>query len=335
VRCGASLRPATLACPSCGALLHGEELKLLANEAEAETAAGQYAEAMETWRRAILLLPPGSRQHAQIMERVNELASRVRANRDPALAQASKKPTGWLAGLGTLGLILWKFKFILLFLLTKGKLLLLGLTKASTLLSMFAAFGLYWMLWGWQFGLGFVLSIYVHEMGHVFAFRRYGIPSSAPMFIPGFGAFVRGRVGGANEVEAAHISLAGPLWGGVASLASLGLYHAMGHEIFAALTQVSARINLLNLLPFSILDGGKALGAISRRDRWLIAGTGLLAAVLSGEFLVLLVAGSIAFRAFEKDVPEHSDREAFLTWTGLLLALSFLAAVHVPAAHRP
>ena len=42
-------------------------------------------------------------------------------------------------------------------------------------------------LWGWQFALGLVLSIYVHEMGHVVALRRYGFNATAPMFIPGSG----------------------------------------------------------------------------------------------------------------------------------------------------
>src|SRR5216683_661033 len=40
------------------------------------------------------------------------------------------------------------------------------------------------------FGVGFILGIYVHEMGHIWALRQFGLRASAPMFIPGFGAFV-------------------------------------------------------------------------------------------------------------------------------------------------
>ena len=79
-----------------------------------------------------------------------------------------------------------------LFLLTKGKLLLFGLSKGTTFLSMLAALGVYWTLWGWKFALGFVLSIYVHEMGHVAAMKRFGLAATAPMFIPGFGALRSG-----------------------------------------------------------------------------------------------------------------------------------------------
>src|ERR1051326_5804830 len=98
---------------------------------------------------------------------------------------------GRFAKIGAGGVAAWKFKTILLLGLTKGKLLLLGLTKMSTLLSMLAMFGTYWFAYGWPFAAGLVLSIYVHEMGHVIALRRYNIAATAPMFIPFFGAFVR------------------------------------------------------------------------------------------------------------------------------------------------
>ena len=84
-----------------------------------------------------------------------------------------------------------KFKWVLLFLLTKAKVLLIGLTQVKTVLSMAVALGVYATIYGWQFALGLVVSIYIHEMGHVVWLRRYGIPATAPMFIPGLGAFVR------------------------------------------------------------------------------------------------------------------------------------------------
>jgi len=96
---------------------------------------------------------------------------------------------------------------------SKGKLLLLGLTKISTLASMLAFFAVYWSLFGWRFALGFVMSIYIHEMGHVMALRRYNIAASAPMFIPFFGAFVRMKQYPGNVGEDARVGLAGPIWG--------------------------------------------------------------------------------------------------------------------------
>src|SRR5215510_769086 len=105
-----------------------------------------------------------------------------------------------------------KFKALAVLVVTKGKLLLFGLTKIGTLFSMLATLGLYWTRWGFAFALGFVVSIYIHEMGHVDALRRCGIAASPPMFIPGFGAFVRLKQRVLNPIEDARIGLAGPVW---------------------------------------------------------------------------------------------------------------------------
>ncbi|HSR09007.1 MAG TPA: site-2 protease family protein, partial [Bryobacteraceae bacterium] len=131
------------------------------------------------------------------------------AEAQPSSGEGKKK----LGVIGTIAALLANFKTVGLLILTKGKLVLLGLTKLNTLLSMLVSIGFYWAIYGWKFGLGFVLSIYVHEMGHVMALARYGIPASAPMFIPGLGAFVRLKAYPASAGEDARVGLAGPLWG--------------------------------------------------------------------------------------------------------------------------
>src|SRR5688500_2568917 len=189
-QCAAQIPDSLLVCPTCRRLVHAAELKSLAANAEAETAAGRYSEALAHWRRALELLPPNSAQYGVINVRISDIVQRLER---PTEAELPKKPK-WAASAGTIGvigLLLWKFKFVVVFLLTKAKLLLLGLTKASTFFSMLLSMGLYWSLWGWKFALGFVLSIYVHEMGHIYQFRRYGIKASAPMFIPFLGAMIR------------------------------------------------------------------------------------------------------------------------------------------------
>jgi hypothetical protein len=155
-------------------------------------------------------LPRGTRQYAVIAERIANLGRQVESSPTrataarPASAAESAAPgdgqtaAGWSKGAasgvaGTLALAAWKFKFLAFMVLSKGKLLLLGLTKASTFLSMFAMVGVYWSAFGFWFALGLVLSIYIHEMGHVAALTRYGVPASAPLFIPGLGAVIRLR----------------------------------------------------------------------------------------------------------------------------------------------
>ena len=97
---------------------------------------------------------------------------------------ASKENWAKKLGAAPVLLLLWKFKTAILIVLSKGKLLLFGLSKFSTFGSMLISVLAYTAMYGWRFALGIVTSIYVHEMGHVWALRQFGFASSPPMFIP-------------------------------------------------------------------------------------------------------------------------------------------------------
>lgn len=333
-KCGADLPSALLACPRCGQLVHATELKRLAAEAEAAQSAGNSAAALTAWRSALPLLPASTRQHQVVRERVEALSRTVSAP-----AAASRPAPDWIKRLGPLGgiaLFLWKFKFLALAILSKAKFLFLGLTKASTLFSMLLAMGAYWALYGWKFGVGFIALIYVHEMGHVAALRRFGIPATAPMFIPGVGAFVRMNSHPATAVEDATVGLAGPLWGLGATLLCFAIWMASGGgaSAWGALVHAGAWVNLFNLLPVWQLDGSRGFAALSQRQRWLIAGAFALAWALSSEGLLILLALVAAARAFSKQAPAEGegDRGTLLTFLMLIALLSFLAAI--PASRR-
>jgi Zn-dependent protease len=232
--------------------------------------------------------------------------------------EAKKK----LGIIGTIGALVLKFKTVGLLLLTKGKLVLLGLTKLNTLLSMLVSIGFYWALYGWKFGLGFVLSIYVHEMGHVIALARYGIPASAPMFIPGFGAFVRLKAYPASPGEDARVGLAGPLYGLGAALACMGIGIITGSGLFSALAKVGAWINVFNLIPVWQLDGSRGFRALTRQHRIYIAALSGLLWFWTSETMLILVALVAVWRCFTKDQPEQPDNVVFYQFAGLLAALS-------------
>jgi len=238
--CGAEVVPGLNACPTCGRLIHSETLKKLAAQAASAEQAGDLSMALSSWRDTLDLLPPDSRQHAEILRRVQALSAQVEEGGGAPKASAWKKGA---AGLGGVALLLFKFKNVALLLLTKGKFLLLGLTKLPTLLSMLAWVGLYWSLWGWKFALGLGVSIYIHEMGHVWMLRRYGIRATAPMFIPGFGALVRLQQYPATVIEDARIGLAGPMWGLGAAAAAFGLYMATGESYWGAVAQMGAMVH--------------------------------------------------------------------------------------------
>jgi Zn-dependent protease len=332
-QCGAQLAPGLLVCPSCHALIHREELKWLATEAEAASAAHRPSDALTSWRRAIELLPPHSTQHAAIRQKIDQLVRQLDA---APQSPAHPKPKWAKAGgaLGVVALLLWKFKFVVVFILTKAKLLLLGLTKASTFFSMLLSLGVYWSIWGWKFALGVVLSIYVHEMGHIWMLRRYGIRATAPMFIPGLGAFIRLKQYPASPHEDAKVGLAGPVWGFGAALASWGIHLATGAPIFAAIAKFGAWVNLFNLLPIFQLDGGHAFRALTRWERATIAALMLVMWITTHEGLLLILAAVAAFRTFQKDAPTQRNTTILLEFAYLIIALSLLSKLPVPVQQK-
>ncbi len=321
VRCGTELAATLLSCPSCHALVHAETLKSLATDAESAERAGNVSQALTHWRAALDLLPPGSEQYTALAAKTSDLS--IKAESAPARPDApvSRNPLkrAWAAIVSGVLLVL-----------SKLKLLLLGLTKLGTLSTMLVFFGVYWKLWGWQFALGFVICIYVHEMGHVAALRRYGIAASAPMFIPGLGALVRLKQYPASARQDARVGLAGPIWGLGAALVAYVVYLATRIHVWAAIAQVAAFLNLFNLIPIWQLDGGRGFRALSRLERWIAAGMLLGAWLLTSQGLLLLLAAGAVYRAIGTDAPRERDWVTLGTFTALIAWLSWLSTIRVP-----
>jgi Zn-dependent protease len=144
----------------------------------------------------------------------------------------------------------------ILFLLPKVKLLTFA---GSALVSVVA----YALFWGWSFAVGFVLLLFVHEMGHVIQLRREGIKASAPYFIPFLGAVVMANLWSGDALREARVGLAGPILGTVGAALCLPLYAVTGNHLFLALAYVGFFLNLINLLPVLPLDGGRAMAAMA------------------------------------------------------------------------
>lgn len=301
-----------------------EQLSDLARAAERR---GDVAEELRLWRQALDLAPAQSEEYQIIDARVQQLSRRVDKEETPAQA-----PANWVKKLGPLGaalLLLWKFKAILLVALSKGKLLLFGLGKFSTFSSMLLSMAAYWGLYGWRFALGIVTSIYVHEMGHVWALRRFGIAASAPMFIPFIGAFVRLHQRPANPIEDARVGLAGPIWGTAFAIAAFLAYVVTGQQAIGAIAHFAAWINLFNLLPVWQLDGARGFAALSRMQRIGVVAVMTTAAFLSGEGFLYILAVCGAIRAYKSDAPAEGDSKTLMQFCGLLVVLALLMAVPI------
>lgn len=330
--CATQLVAAVLSCPSCGALVHAGRLKELAAAAAAASAVEDWSTALAAWREARELLPAATKQYETISQRIAVLSERV-----TKLGPASTAPPAHhksliaasAVGLGALVLLLWKLKWLLALVATKGKLLLLGLTKGSTFFSMLLSLGVYWTAWGWKFALGLVLSLYVHEMGHIAMLRRFGIKSTAPMFVPGLGALIRMQQYPSDPREDARVGLAGPMWGLGAALLAWSVYLVSGWQSWAAIARVGAWINLFNLIPVWQLDGSRGFASLVRSHRWLAAGGIALAWFLTNEGILILLLIPAVFRAFGSKLPARVDTPILVQYVGLVLVLAWMTTIPI------
>lgn len=325
-QCGTEIANSLLACPGCQRLVHSEQLKQLAVDAEAAMTAGELNKALGLWREAMDLLPQQSRQHEVILSRIQALSNQVDKKEKPHVASSTG---GWKNATRGLGI-----GALLLSILSKGKLLILGLTKLGTLFSMLLSFGVYWTAWGWKFALGLVASIYVHEMGHIFMLQRYGIKATAPMFIPGFGAMVRLKQYPVTAREDARVGLAGPLWGLAASFSFYLLHLTTGIESFAGIARAGAWINLFNLIPIWQLDGYRGLRSLNRLQRWLLIVVTGCVLYGTGEKLLIVLLLFMLINAFAP-APEEHDTTGMAQFAFLIIALSALSAIPVAGLTLP
>jgi len=233
----------------------------------------------------------------------------------PSLLERWKAKGGIVGGLASILLLLakigapvlallakLKFLLVALKLLTFGKFLLGG---GSMLLSMWAWATLY----GWPFGVGIVLLIFIHECGHALAARLRGIPTGIMVFVPLMGAFVTTKRYGKNIVEDAFIGIMGPVFGTLAGIGCLAIYALVpSHSPFwLALAQFNFFMNLFNLAPTPPLDGGWITPLFS--PKLLAVGAVLLLFLVPYNPLILILALMSLPRIIAgwKAKPEESD----------------------------
>jgi Zn-dependent protease len=179
----------------------------------------------------------------------------------PVTPQKARRRAGGIgtiaAGLGVLAL---KFKTLLVLLLNL-KFVLIGAKLFAVSWTFILSLILYAAVFGWRIGLVLVLLIAAHELGHYFAYRAYGLPVHAPVFVPFLGAYTAGAI--APDLEAdAYIALAGPLTGLVLTGVCYEVGLATGDHFWLACAYLGAFLNLFNMIPVLPFDGGRVIGAI-------------------------------------------------------------------------
>ena len=312
-RCGTELAPHALACPACSTLVHRQRLEELAALAEAASTTDPAA-ARAHWHEALGLVPVQSRQYQQINARLAALAGATTKNAGSGATDGHRRGLS-VVGIGATLALLFAGKL---------KFLLLGLSKLSTVASMFGFIAVYWTIHGWPLAVGIAVSIYIHEMGHVSMLRRLGIQADAPLFIPGIGALVMLRQRITDPVIDARIGLAGPAWGLGATVAAWLIYFSSGTPIFLAIAEISGFLNLFNLMPIWQLDGARGFHALSRPERVMVV-IAVAAALWLTAVPILWIVGAVAVyrTGWTQPGPGHPPTAA--TFVALLLALSWFA----------
>jgi Zn-dependent protease len=132
--------------------------------------------------------------------------------------------------------------------------------------SMVLMIWIYAAMWGWRFGVGFVLLLLVHECGHLLVAKKFGLKVGAPVFIPFMGAFIALKEAPRNAWIESCVGIGGPLLGTAGAFVCNIIGEAFDAPIFTALAWFGYFLNLFNLTPVGMLDGGRIVSALSR---WL------------------------------------------------------------------
>lgn len=144
-------------------------------------------------------------------------------------------------------------------LLLAGKLGKVLTSGGTMLLSVFA----YAFVFGWWYAVGFVVLLFIHEMGHFLAARKRGLNVGLPTFIPFVGAWIQLKEQPMDAETEAFVGIAGPMLGSAAAFVCYMLARETGSGLLMALAYAGFFLNLFNLIPLSPLDGGRIVSVIS------------------------------------------------------------------------
>ncbi|MGA8809183.1 MAG: site-2 protease family protein [Thermoanaerobaculia bacterium] len=177
--------------------------------------------------------------------------------------------------------------------------------------------------------LGFVAIIVVHEIGHAVAIRAKGLHAGVMVFIPFIGGAVTLKDQPRSAYDDAQIGLAGPVAGAFASLVFLQVYKWTDQPLYLAIAAAGFAVNLLNLLPIGMLDGGRISAAVTKW-MWVFGGGVLVYKVVKQPNpLMLLIVVLVAFQVYLSIVREKDDK-AFYDVTvsqRVFVAIAYFALV--------
>lgn len=193
---------------------------------------------------------------------------------------------------------------------------------------------------GWEFGLGLLVIIFVHELGHLLAMQLFGYRDTSMLMIPLFGGVAMGKNENATLSQKFWVYILGPLPGIIIGII-LGVYssYVSPFNWLHTFAITAIVINLLNLLPIYPLDGGKIVNLLLQPYPYLGFAFKLICAVISiclgclGQSIFLFLGVIILIslptdlrtakaisRLKHQQAPADLDRESWFEWASTYLA---------------
>ena len=191
------------------------------------------------------------------------------------LPSSARSLGGWLAAAAVIGVKLVKSVKFIKFALFVASLGALALNRPFTA------------------ACAILYAIFVHESGHVLAMKACGMRTSGMYFLPFLGAVAVAKESARTRGQEWFIAIAGPAFGLLSLVPLLVIGTMTGEREWLLYASLAAFINLFNLLPIGILDGGRIVQSIAFSIAgW--AGLAVFAAgLLAGAYLVWHAAGGV------------------------------------------
>jgi Zn-dependent protease len=165
--------------------------------------------------------------------------------------------------------------------------------------------------WPLRMVIGFVGIIFIHEIGHAVAIRAKGLRAGLLVFIPFIGGAVTLKDQPRSAYDDAQIGLAGPIAGTFASLVVLQVYKWTDQPLYLGIAAAGFVVNLINLLPIGMLDGGRISAAVTKW-MWVFGGGVLIYKVVKQPNpLLLVIVLLVAFQVYLSIVREKDDKSFY------------------------
>ena len=213
------------------------------------------------------------------------------------------------------------------------------------------------MVWisgpAWIITVPTLFMIGVHEMGHLYAAKKFGLKTGGFYFIPGLGGAALLKEMPKERWKDFWIFYAGPVAGLLQVIALMILNIWLKQPLLDILAGIWAFINLLNLFPMLPLDGGKIFWSILSPDDVSVSGsyfqklpyyffTGISVVALSsfaGLFFIVLVTmlgllerKSLIYQELKSEKIPMTKKQrlyAIILFSALVLVLALLTYYNI------